>query len=226
MNGMKRHRCQGFTLLELTVALLLLALMSSVLYGTLSLSANSWDRGESKTNQVSDMRLTEEFLRQVLSAQVPLRLHKVLEQPLYFQGKSDSLAFAAALPGRVGGGTYYFRLELTPSGESSQLTLSRTIPDYAATALPDFSGAEHSILADRVAQVRFAYFGRDPDSNDANIPSWRDRWDDAQILPLLIRVDVVPVAGPPWPELVVEPRIAPEAGCRAWDFNRNRCVGS
>ena len=70
MNGMKRHRCQGFTLLELTVALLLLALMSSVLYGTLSLSANSWDRGESKTNQVSDMRLTEEFLRQVLSGTI------------------------------------------------------------------------------------------------------------------------------------------------------------
>ena len=93
---MKLHQ-QGFTLLELTVALLLLALMSSVLYGTLNLSANSWDRGEAKTTQVGDMRLTEEFLRQALTAQLPLRLHKVLDQPLYFQGKSDSLAFAAAM---------------------------------------------------------------------------------------------------------------------------------
>jgi len=223
---MSGHRNRGFTLLELTVSLLLLALMSSVLYGTLSLSASSWDRGEAKTTAVGDMRLTEEFLRQALSSQFPLRMHKALEQPLYFQGKSDSLAFAAALPGRAGGGTYYFRLALTPSGDSSQLTLVRSIPDYAATALPDFADAERSVLADRIAQVRFAYFGRDPDSNDANAPTWRDHWDDPQILPLLIRVEVVPASGAPWPQLVVEPRIAPEAGCRAWDSNRNRCVGT
>jgi len=52
---------QGFTLLELIISMMLLALMSSLLFGTLSLSANSWDRGEAKAAQVSDMRLTEEF---------------------------------------------------------------------------------------------------------------------------------------------------------------------
>jgi general secretion pathway protein J len=223
---MSGDRNRGFTLLELTVALVLLALMSSVLYGTLSLSASSWDRGEAKTTQVGDMRLTEEFLRQALTSQLPLRLHKALEQPLYFQGKSDSLAFVAAGSEQAGGGTYYFRLAVTPSGDTSRLTLARAIPDYAATALPDFTDAESSVLADRIAEVRFAYFGRDPDSNDANALTWRDHWDDPQILPLLIRVDVMPTSGPPWPQLVVEPRIAPEAGCRAWDSNRNRCVGT
>ena len=223
---MNDHRHRGFTLLELTVALLLLALMSSVLYGTLSLSANSWDRGDAKAVQVGDMRLTEEFLRQSLTSQLPLRLHKAVDQPLYFQGKSDSLAFVAALPGQAGGGTYFFRLAVKPSGDTSRLTLTRAIPDYAATALPDLTSAEQSVLADRIAEVRFGYYGRDPDSNDANAPTWRDHWDDPQILPLLIRVDVVPAAGTPWPQLVVEPRLAPEAGCRAWDFNRNRCVGT
>ena len=222
---MNLRRTSGFTLLELTVALLLLALMSSVLYGTLSLSADSWDRGESKVTQVGDMRLAQEFLREALAAQFPLRLHKVVEQPLYFQGKSDSLAFAATLPGRAGGGTYYFRLAVNASGDRSQLALARTIPDYAATGLPDFAGAEQSVLADQIKEVRFGYFGRDKDSNDANAPTWRDQWDDPQTLPLLIRMDVVPAAGPAWPQLVVEPRIAAEAGCRAWDFNRNRCVG-
>ena len=223
---MNDPRQLGFTLLELTVALLLLALMSSILYGTLSLSASSWDRGEAKATQIGDMRLTEEFLRQALTSQLPLRLHKVVDQPLYFQGKGDSLAFVAALPRQAGGGTYYLRLAVTASGDTSRLTLARTVPDYAATALPEFSDdAERSILADRIAEVRFGYFGRDPDSNDANAPTWRDHWDDPQILPLLIRVDVIPAAGPPWPQLVVEPRLAPEAGCRVWDANRNRCVG-
>src|SRR5438128_6220357 len=127
------RRAQGFTLLELIVAMLLLALMSALLYGSLSLSANSWDRGEAKAGQASDMRLTEEFLRQALAAQHPLLFHKVVDQPLYFLGTGDSLSFAAALPARAGGGMYYFQIALTPAGQTSRLTLARLWPDYAAT---------------------------------------------------------------------------------------------
>jgi general secretion pathway protein J len=215
---------RGFTLIELLIALALLGLISGLLYGSLSLSANSWDRGEAKVQQVGDMRLAEEMLRQTLSAQHPLRLHKVVDQPLYFAGASDSLAFAAALPGRAGGGMFYFRVAVTPSGDRSQLTLARVIPDYSATAPPDFKDAESSVLAGDVAEVKFGYFGRDPDATDASDPTWRDRWDDPQVLPLLVRVDVKSAKGDPWPTMIVEPRLAPEAGCRAWDPNRNRCV--
>lgn len=220
------RRTRGFTLLELVVALLLLALMSALLYGSLSLSANSWDKGEAKAQQASDMRLTEEFLRQVLSAQHPLLFHKVADQPLYFLGASDSLSFAAALPARAGGGMYYFHVALTPAGETSRLTLARLRPDYGATALPEFGDAEKSVLADDVASLQFAYFGRDPDSNEIVAATWRDRWDDPHILPMLIRMEVKPARGAAWPPLIVEPRLAPEAGCRAWDATRNRCVAA
>ena len=227
LSGHSHRFAQGFTLLELIVALLLLALMSALLYGSLSLSANSWDRGEAKAQQASDMRLTQEFLRQALSAQHPLLFHKVADQPLYFLGANDSLSFAAALPARAGGGVYYFRLTLMPAGETSRLTLARLWPDYGATTLPEFQDAEKSVLADDVAALRFAYFGRDPDTNAAAAtPTWRDRWDDPHILPMLIRMEVKPAKGAAWPPLIVEPRIAPEAGCRAWDANRNRCVAA
>ena len=206
------------------IALLLLALMSAILYGSLSLSATSWDRGGAKAERANDMRLTEEFLRRALTSQHPLLFHKVVDQPLYFAGGANSLSFAAAMPGRAGGGMFYFRVAITPFNDTSRLTLSRVIPDSAANTLPDFGEAESSVLADDIAEVKFGYFGRDPDSNDANEPAWRDRWDDPQILPLLIRVDVTPKRNPPWPTMIVEPRLAPEAGCRAWDPNRNRCM--
>jgi general secretion pathway protein J len=219
------RRIAGFTLIELMVALLLLALMSSILYGSLSLSATSWDRGEAKAEQAGDMRQTAEFLRQALAAEHPLRLHKAVDQPLVFAGASDSLAFAGATPGRVGGGIYYFRIALA-GGESSKLLLSRTIPDYSALKAPSFDAADASVLADGIAQLKFSYFGRDADANDAVEPTWRDRWEDPQILPLLVRMDVKTAQGASWPTLVVEPRIAPEAGCRGWDANRRRCTGS
>ena len=42
----------------------------------------------------------------------------------------------------------------------------------------------------------------------------------------LIQVEVVPRRGEPWPPIVVAPRAAPEAGCRAWDAIRIQCVGA
>jgi general secretion pathway protein J len=222
---MARRGAAGFTLIELTVALVLLALISSLLYGSLSLAGNSWNRGEAKSQQTGEMRLTEDFLRRTLGAQHPLRFHKVVDQPLYFLGTSDSLSYAAAVPGRAGGGMYYFRVALAGDRDSSRLVLARVIPDYAAQQLPDFGAADSTVLAESIASLRFGYFGRDPGSADSVTPTWRDRWDDPQRLPDLIRIDVTPATGAPWPTLVVEPRVAPEAGCPAtWNPAARRCM--
>ena len=220
-----RARHGGFTLVELTIALVLLALIASVLYGSLSLAGDSWNRGEAKAQQTDEMRLTETFLRRTLAAQHPLRFHKVVDQPMYFLGTRDSLAYAAAMPGRAGGGMYYFKVAVVPNGDSSRLTLSRVIPDYTALRLPEFDGADYSVLAEGVATVQFGYYGRDPGAADSVTPTWRDRWDDPQRLPDLIRVDVTPTLGAPWPTLIVEPRLAPEVGCPNWNPAARRCVG-
>jgi general secretion pathway protein J len=153
-HGPLRNAARGFTLIELSVALVLMALISSVLYGSLSLAGTSWNRGEAKAEQTDEMRLTEDFLRRTLIAQHPLRMHKAVAQPLYFLGTSDTLAYAAALTGRAGAGMYYFRVAVTPNGDSSRLTLARVVPDYAATQLPEF-GSDFSVLADNIAAVHF-----------------------------------------------------------------------
>ena len=223
MSRRLHNREHGFTLIELSVALVLLALMASVLYGSLSLAGMSWDRGEAKAQQTSEMRLTEDFLRRTLTSQHPLRLQKVIEKPLYFLGTSDSLSYAAALPGRAGAGMYSFKVAVTPSGDSTRLTLSRVIPDYAATRPPDF-GDDFSVLAGGIAEVRFGYFGRDPGAAVTVTPTWRDRWDDPQRLPDLIRMDVKPANGAAWPTLVVEPRLALQVGCPNWNPAAQRCA--
>jgi len=223
----RRRSEQGFTLLELTIALVLLALMASVLVGSVRLAARSWDGGEAKAEQVSEMRQTGEFLREQLSAEFPLRIRKAVGLPLMFGGERNEMRYAAALPTRVAeGGVYYFRLAVTREGDKSLLVLERVIPDPDVVAEPSFSDAERSVLAAGIRDVTIGYFGRSPGAVVDETPTWRDRWEDPDRLPTLLRVDVTPEKGPAWPSIVVEPRRAPEAGCRAWDANRGRCMGA
>ena len=220
-----RRRTAGFTLLELSIALVLLALMGAVLYGALGFAGTSWDKGEAKVDATSGMRLAQEFMRAQLEQQHPLRMRKVAEFPLLFFGDRNEIRYAAALPSRVAaGGIWYYRLSVGDDVRGP-LVLERMVPDVNGTRVPDFSEAEKSIIVTGIAEIRFAYYGRDGGSSNADEPSWRDRWDNAQRLPLLVRIDVIPKQGPAWPTLVVAPRNAPEAGCRAFDATRLVCAG-
>jgi len=223
---MKRFRARGFTLVELTIALVLLALIASVLYGALGFAGTTWDRGEAKVDATASMRLAEDFLRAQLEMQHPLRMRKVAEFPMLFAGERDELRYAAQLPSRVAaGGIWYYRLSVARDDPRAPLVLERVTPDVNAAQTPEFTEADRSILAQGIAELRISYFGRDINGGVAEEPTWRDKWDNAQRLPMLVRIDVTPKRGAPWPTLVVAPRQAPEAGCRAFDPIRQVCAG-
>ena len=219
----------GFTLIELLIALSLFALMSAVLFGSLRLAGRSADAGDEKAQASSGMRLASDYLRTQLTAQHPQRMRKILEFPLLFGGAQDEVRFTAPLPGRVGvGGMWYYRLSVAPvpGKQREALVLDRMIPDLDALNMPTFAESERSVLADDVKSLKISYFGRDRGSTIDVAPTWRASWEDSQLLPILIQVEVIPRAGEPWPPLLIAPRAAPEAGCRAWDTIRIQCVGA
>jgi general secretion pathway protein J len=228
---MSRHRRidHGFTLIELLIALGLLALMSTVLFGSLRLAGRSQEAGDATAQASAGMRLASQYLRTQLSSQHPQRMRKIAEFPLLFGGSRDELRFTAPLPGRVGlGGMWYYRLALSPvpGKQETALVIERMIPDLNALSMPTFSDAERSVLVDDVKSLEINYYGRDRGTTPDTAPTWRGSWDDPQLLPILINIEVTPRVGDPWPPLLIAPRAAPEAGCRAWDAIRTQCVGA
>jgi general secretion pathway protein J len=200
--------------------------MSAVLAGSLNLAGKSWDAGESKAESSSGMRLAGDFLRTQLAAQYPQHMRKIKDFPLLFGGSADELRYTATLPGRVGlGGMWYYRLALAPAPGNGRvgLILDRMIPDVNALDMPLFDDKARSVLADDIKELKLGYYGVNTGGAFDEAATWRDQWDDPQLMPQLIRIDVTPEKGPKWPTLVIAPREAPEAGCRSWDPQRRMC---
>ena len=212
-------RARGFTLVELTIALVLMAAIAALLYGSLSLAARTWDGGEAKMQQVSDLRTTQTYLRAQIAAQYPQR-H--VEDGRSCRSCSAASAtksamrrcFHRASPREA---STIFALPSCATATDRCSCRSASFPTPTRWRSREFRDAERSILAEDIAELRIAYFGRAANAADTEAPTWLDRWDDKQRLPLLVRIDVKPEKGAAWPTLVVEPRRSPEAGCPAWD---------
>ena len=213
-------------MIELMIALVLLALMSAVLFGSLNLAGRSADAGRRRPRRRPACAwpattCARSSPRSIRSACARCRISRCSSAVT-----PNRLRYAASLPGRVGlGGIWYYRLKLAtvPGREKPSLILERMIPDVNALDQPEFVDAERSVLADDIKELKIGYYGVNNGTSLEEAPTWRDQWDDPQLLPQLIRVDVTPEKGAAWPTLVIAPREAPEAGCRGWDAPRRRC---
>lgn len=128
-------RTGGFTLVELLIALVLIAVITVLLFGALRLGTRTWEGVDRVTERVADMRSTlnliESLLRQSREATATVEVVPVR----VFAGKADALEWVAPLSEQVGTpGLYLLRLTLEGGGEYPRLVLTRWLlhPDVLA----------------------------------------------------------------------------------------------
>lgn len=207
MGGLGRTGSSGgFSLVELLVAMALLAVILVLVFDGLHTGTRVWERIDRRVDAAEQMRTTQRFIRQRLEEAVSANRTPLEAGGRAFSGEAQAMTFVAPLPGRSGaGGLYRFRLYAAPFEDATRLLVEYRPYDPRGDAEPDQVDPQRVSLQDDVAGLEFSYFG---DDGVTGQPGWQGQWQDRDELPGLVRVRIWPQASPAeaWPELVVAPR--------------------
>ena len=121
------HRDDGFTLVEVLVSLVLLALVLAVLSGGLRFARGTWDAA-GKLDEHAGYAMAERFLRARLGEAMPLYEHSAAGTVrVAFHGTAETLSFVAPAPnGPAGAALYRYALEAQPRPCSRRQARSST----------------------------------------------------------------------------------------------------
>jgi len=186
---MRRGAAAGFTLIEVVIALTLVAALLAVTFGGLRVGLAAWRQGDARAERLQRVRSLNQLLVRAVGGAHPYRVDATGPAPLAFQGERDRLAFVTARPP--------VPLPAPIAFTAVSLALEPTGLTIREAALPsrDLFGALAPVLADpEVVAVQFRYLrGEDR--------TWAERWDGAseQALPAAIEItltDQAPVVVP------------------------------
>jgi general secretion pathway protein J len=197
----------GMTLMELVVALALLALIVGALAGALGTGLNASAAVEARAGAGETLRVAQTALRRYVGQARPAIWRAGAREQIAFAGDAAALGFMALMPPWPGsGGLYLVRigLEDRPDGRALVLRRMPTAGERSDFGFPDASDA--AVLAEGVAAIRWSYFGVE---DGARAPAWRADWRGQRRLPKLVRLDLQfrDPRAPAWPPLVIALRL-------------------
>jgi general secretion pathway protein J len=174
----------GFTLIEVIVAVSVLALIGITVAAGLRSAARGSEAGVSLAASLDDLRVIHERLRPVIASAVP-RLARVRRtREVAYDGRNDVLTYVTELPPRAVGGGYY-RVQLAHDSIADNLVLSFTPLDTTVdfNTRRDTDVDTVTVLED-VTSFEVDYLG----TQSSSTSRWSGEWRNAEALPQAVRV--------------------------------------
>lgn len=207
------HRARGFTLIEILLAIMLLAMLLGGAYAGIRTVTRATRAGQAEIDRTNKLRVTQEFLRRELSQTLALAYDKDTAGKLtVFAGKSDQIVFVAPMPGYLGhGGPYVQQLAIERDGRTRKLTFRHMMFNgYTKDGHDKVDKAEPVILIENIDDAAFEYRGLD---DTGKLGDWGDEWKRNGAAPQLVRLKLrfTRESHQTWPELTIPVMLDPSA---------------
>lgn len=181
-----RRSGQGYTLVEVLIAMVLLAVIASLVAAAVQLGVRGFRAGAEQRAQEEAQRLVLDFLSRSLEQIVPRREQDATTSTVAFDGRADGIKFVAPFPRQRGVPGLYW-MEVRQAGPGGDLVLSYRLlrpgtPKQAADA-----GLQEKVLLERAPRLTLEYYGS---RARGEAPAWHGVWSDRERLPYLVRITV------------------------------------
>lgn len=201
--SISRHSYQhnGFTLVELMIAMTLVSLLMTMVYSAFSLAVRGWDGIEAVSTENENMHVLQTFLLRKLSQARPLLEQGDGVSGLVFSGEQRRLRFVATAPGHreVVDGLYVYQLSVENGALDQSLKLH--YEPYPVAGNNNINHDRPVTLLHSVRDVDFSYYGRG--SGKAEL-QWHSQWPDKFRLPSLVRISMrQDSTSAVWPALII-----------------------
>lgn len=200
-----RQAYSGFTLIEVLLATMLLAVLLAAAFGGIRSSVKGMEAGEALIDRTNRLRVAQEFIRHQISRILPLPFGEQEggEGNLLFQGDRDFMRFVAPMPGYLSnGGAYVQTLELANTRNGRQLLFTHAMLNGFDLDKLNKSDSEPVILMDQVESGTFEYRKLD---DQGELEDWSDDWDEEGSTPVMVRIRLKmrPQALVDWPDMEI-----------------------
>jgi general secretion pathway protein J len=201
---MARHPRQGgFTLLEVLLVIMLLALLLAGAYSGISASVKAMRAGEAAIERIDKVRTVQEFLRRQISRILPYPYSMDGGRREMFSGTANAMRFVAPMPGYLShGGAYVQTLEFMRGEGGQQLVFTSTLLN--GFSMDKYGGKEVDtvVLLDRIQDGKFSYRGLD---QQGHLMEWTGSWPDSSVTPLMVGIDITLASGRQiqWPSMAI-----------------------
>jgi general secretion pathway protein J len=197
---------KGFTLIEVLIAMTLLGVMMVLLFTSLKICADSWEKGESKITDVNEIAVVYNFFQRDLSVAKPLwndLPEGEGEKTFSFQGTAQSLQFVSAFPASADrSGLQLFSIGLLEE-DNEQVIKVRIVPFVPSVEGVEWHKEEVTLIK-HVEDFTLAYFGSEDGVSEG---VWTEEWLNKAALPRLVKINIHLENGSYWPEMIIDLKV-------------------
>lgn len=181
---MRRFRIQGFTFIELMIAVSIFAVVSVAIYSTFNTGISAWRKAQKSQDIYQDVRLVLEKMVLDLENAVIYSLDPEFSN---FKGKENRISFYSLKEVFQTIPSHLELRKITYALDESTQTLQRWEENFAQS-VQETTVQEPEDFATQIKALVFSYCYEDEDSDPPY--QWKDEWDSVKEIPQGVKIEL------------------------------------